>query len=33
LFFNSTCPVNSIAKDFFGPRYIGDDFFLGPIVL
>jgi hypothetical protein len=29
MFFNSTYPVNSIAKEIFGPRYIGDDFFLG----
>ena len=28
--FNSTYPVNSIAKEIFGPRFIGDDFFLGP---
>ena len=44
LFFNSTYPVNSIAKEiiwveiyrgrlFLGPRYMGDDFFLGPTVL
>jgi hypothetical protein len=26
--FNSTYPVNSIAKEIFGPRFIGDDFFL-----
>jgi hypothetical protein len=26
MFSISTYPVNSIAKEMFGPRYIGDDF-------